>query len=216
MTWLSPDNPKRGRLAKCITLLVIAVLVLGFSSQVALGTAYEEGDDRYVLLETVFNETDWTAEQELNVSAPETISERYLITGELTHEASEDIDNEYPGLYANVSIEIQNETYYVEDLEDKELTLNNETIDWSVRLTDIEEAERENITITFTVDDGEETPTYEETDSWTGEVDIEERMGQMVSKMTELLVALFPLIVVVGFVVPLIVNLLGGVFDDLN
>ena len=226
-----PENPSKNPLnwVKSLTLAVALILVMGLAfNSVSAGTAYDEGDDRYVELSTSLNGTDWSSNQEANISFAEEIGTRSSIDGTLKYNISEDSAGAFPddGLIANISISFtdydDNPTAYAEGLDDYNLTLEeNDTYyekDFTVDLSDLELEEsgdtNDTVEITLTVEEAQDD-TNSSTDSWTGTVQLTEQVSYAVSRMVILFVSLIPLIVVM-FVIGFIFKSLKGVFDEVK
>lgn len=227
LSTLAPTNKK---VVKCLSFIVVAFLIIGIMSTAQASTEHGEGDDRYVLLNGDIDDTDgnWATDIQLNISVPEELGTRSSIDGTITYNMTQSADGNLstvsPAFWANTTVSVQGQSINQSTELEFEQNDTEYTKDISLDLSDanLNESDDTNdtISITFetesnTEDSGSDLST---SDSWSGEVKLVEHMDYIVTNLTDMLIALMPLFIVVGFVIPLIMKIFegfGGEFDDL-
>lgn len=224
MSWL-PSNKVPQRWAKCLAIVSAFILVFGFISATAqAGTAYDSGDDRYVILSGDVEESDtdpvWEADTEVNMSIPEELGTRSTIDFTLRWNGTNYSDSFWDdGLVANLSVSVQGETFYCEELDGYNMTIDADDTwyeeEFDVELHDLNASDETNDTISVNYEVEAQTASAQSaTDSWSGAVKLVEHIDYTVIRMTELFISLIPLIVTVS-VISILFKSLQGVFKDI-
>lgn len=203
------SNPFTSK-AKCIALSVLlSIFLISMLVTPMMGaTVYGEGQNRTLLLEStethVVNGENLTYEATLNASVPEDISEREVFTGEYTYESDNatiefniTITTELHGTNESGEAKVYSNTFTVVNTANATATytlldLSNDDVD----LLD-------NATLTVTLEDQESAG-----DEGTLNVNMLSQSVLAFRGVTDLIIAIFPVIVVIGVVIPVIGSLL--------
>lgn len=223
---LSTLVPAHSRAVKCLSFILVALLFLAVFSTAQASTEYEEGDDRYVLLNGDIDDTDgdWSTNIQLNISVPEEIGTRSTLEGTITYNMTQSSEANLsavsPAFYANTTVSVQGES--VNTSTELEFSENDTeyTKDISLDLgdADLNESDDTNDTMSITFEtesNTEDSGSSESTsDSWSGEVKLVEHMDYMIENLTDLLIDLIPLIILVAFVLPVIMKIFEGFSEE--
>lgn len=206
-THSNPFIPKAKRTALSVLLSVFLISMLVTSVMGA--TVYGTGQDRHTLLETTdthnIDGVNLTYEASLNASVPQDISEREIFTGDYTYTT----DNSSISFNITITTELSgtNESGVIKTYSNTFTVVNtaNATATYTLLdLTAVSDVELlDNATVSVTMADQNATS------------DTDELIVDMISQsvlafqgVTDLIIAIFPLIVVIGVVLPVIGSLL--------
>lgn len=176
-------------------VILVLLIAVGFAAMPVYGaTTGGEDDNRWVELEVSDTVDAVSYTTTLNLTVEELIPNMHTFNGEITH----NVNDTYANTTATLEIAIQGETFN----ETVNLT-ESETASFSIGVTDLDEAENETIELTFYTTETEGAP-----DTWSGLVDIEQSTTYTVNRITNIIIALIPVLVLVAVVIPLIMGMM--------
>ena len=205
-THSNPFIPKAKRTALSVLLSVFLISMLVTSAMGA--TVYGTGQDRHTLLEISgthnIDGVNLTYEASLNASVPQDISQREIFTGDYTYTTDNSsisfnitITTELTGTNESGVVKTYNNTFTVVNTANATATytLLDLTGETDVELLD-------NATVTVIMIDQESTSDID-----TLNVNMVSQSVLAFQGVTDLIIAIFPLIVVIGIVLPVIGSL---------